>query len=518
MKKGISQSAGKNWCEIAWKTSSETIPSGATISRCGDRDRPERPGSCSQVVRRIESLYPDRFVVAQMSCQGTLVDDDASDRVFFQKIPKLMLDAFDIDVEAPEAWEDWSLFFHKKKGLFDKPLILFIDEFDSLPSNLIDKLVGVFRDMYMKRESYFLHGLALIGVHAVLGLDSDRGSPFNVQRSMHVPNFAAEEVENLFDQYRRESGQDVDAEVVGRVFRETCGQPGLVGWFGELLTEKYNPGKGRTIDMSAWENVYQKALYKEWNNNVLNLIKKAQGEYAEYVLELFGRPDLPFSVRADWCAFLYLNGVIDEKTVADDSGRSSLVCKFSSPFVQKCLFDAFATILVGHRMPILALEPTDRVTDLFKKADIDLPGLLQRYKNFLKRLKAKGLYPWKGQPRRSDLRLTEAVGHFHLYSWLQNAVGNFCAVSPEFPTGNGRVDLHLECGGKLGIIEVKSFRDLAETENAVVQTAGYALKLGLHTAAMALFVPVEDEEVLKRLSGETVVDGVTVAVVAIGWL
>ena len=76
----------------------------------------------------------------------------------------------------------------------------------------------------------------------------------------------------------------------------------------------------------------------------------------------------------------------------------------------------------------------------------------------------------------------------------------------------------MECGGKLGIIEVKSFRDLAETENAVVQTAGYALKLGLHTAAMALFVPVEDEEVLDRLSGETVVDDVTVAVVAIGWL
>jgi len=39
--------------------------------------------------------------------------------------------------------------------------------------------------------------------------------------------------------------------------------------------------------------------------------------------------------------------------------------------------------------------------------------------------------------------MTEAVGHFHLFSWLQTAVGKQCAVSPEFPTGNGLVDLHL---------------------------------------------------------------------------
>ncbi len=30
------------------------------------------------------------------------------------------------------------------------------------------------------------------------------------------------------------------------------------------------------------------------------------------------------------------------------------------------------------------------------------------------------------------MHLTEAVGHFHLYAWLQNAVGRRCAISPEF--------------------------------------------------------------------------------------
>ena len=40
----------------------------------------------------------------------------------------------------------------------------------------------------MRTTLYLLHGLALVGVRAVLGIDSDRGSPFNVQRSLHVPN------------------------------------------------------------------------------------------------------------------------------------------------------------------------------------------------------------------------------------------------------------------------------------------------------------------------------------------
>jgi hypothetical protein len=47
------------------------------------------------------------------------------------------------------------------------------------------------------------------------------------------------------------------------------------------------------------------------------------------------------------------------------------------------------------------------------------------------------------------------------------AIGRHCAVSPEFPTGNGRVDLHLECGDKIGIIEVKSFTELAEFEGSL---------------------------------------------------
>ena len=87
--------------------------------------------------------------------------------------------------------------------------------------------------MYLDRENNWLHGLALIGVRAILGVDSQRGSPFNIQKSLHVPNFTPAEVEELYRQYQEESGQQIEPAVVEKVYEVTRGQPGLVSWFGE---------------------------------------------------------------------------------------------------------------------------------------------------------------------------------------------------------------------------------------------------------------------------------------------
>ena len=41
--------------------------------------------------------------------------------------------------------------------------------------NIIDQAVSMFRDMFLSMDNYILHGLALIGVRAVLGVDSKKG-------------------------------------------------------------------------------------------------------------------------------------------------------------------------------------------------------------------------------------------------------------------------------------------------------------------------------------------------------
>lgn len=159
-----------------------------------------------------------------------------------------------------------------------------------------------------------------------------------------------------------------------------------------------------------------------------------------------------------------------------------------------------------------------RKDDVLEGEILNIPALLSRYKNYLIRLESKGLNPWKGLPRRADLHLTEVVGHFHLYAWLREAIGRWCVISPEFPTGNGKVDLHLTCKEKKeAVIEVKSYVDQLTFQAAIHQAAGYARSLGLDGITLAVFLPTRDEDILSRLSEPQDRERVTVKVGAIGW-
>ena len=79
------------------------------------------------------------------------------------------------------------------------------------------------------------------------------------------------------------------------------------------------------------------------------------------------------------------------------------------------------------------------------------------------------------------------------------------------------VDIHLRCGDKRGIIEVKRFVDAYQLKQSRQQAARYAQILDFDSVTIAMFVPVEDETVLEKLSSEITIDGVLVTVVAIGW-
>ena len=70
----------------------------------------------------------------------------------------------------------------------------------------------------------------------------------------------------------------------------------------------------------------------------------------------------------------------------------------------------------------------------------------------------------KNAPRRSDLRVFEAVYHFNLYMYLSRFVTRFGGeVYPEFPTGNGKIDLIVNYAGKTYGIEVKSYVNIRLT-------------------------------------------------------
>ncbi|MCP4157486.1 MAG: ATP-binding protein, partial [bacterium] len=332
-----------------------------------------------------------------------------------------------------------------KKGALDKPLILILDEFDAMIDEGITAVVSAFRNIYIKRidetdlpteqKSYLLHGVALIGVRSVLGIENKTGSPFNVQRSLKIPNLSYQEVEEMFKWYEKDSGQKVDVDVIRELFYETNGQPGLVGWFGELLTETYNKDKSKPITKRHFEIIYSAALNDLPNNNILNIISKAKKDpHKKTVLELFKTDrKIPFTYRKPHLNFLYMNGVIDREKV----NESKYFVKFASPFVQMCLFDYFS-ITIFDQMGRL-VTPFVNLDDTITEKEINIRNLGKLYETYLAENRD---WLFEDVPRRKDLRIYEAVFHFNFYSYLSQFLSpRGGRVVPEFPTGNGKIDL-----------------------------------------------------------------------------
>ncbi|KPA14421.1 hypothetical protein MHK_005370, partial [Candidatus Magnetomorum sp. HK-1] len=330
-------------------------------------------------------------------------------------------------------------------------------------------------------------------------------------------NLTFDEVKDMFDQYQEESNQQIEPDVIKKLYQKTQGQPGLIGWFGELLTEKYNHEPHKAIDIEIWDHVYLSACELEHNNTVQNMISKARSEYKSNIIKLFTDSNIHFSFRYDWCNYMYMHGLIGYKLLKKGN-QTYYTCNFSSPFIQTCLYSAFVgEIKDNQERSTLALDPLDSLEDVTSGSTLNLPALLNRYKDYLMRLKENGLNPWQNQPRRkSDYHLTEAVGHFHLYHWLQMALEIESSISPEFPTGNGKVDLHIVYEDKKGIIEVKSFTNLKASRRARKQAAAYAKQTGYPDVTIAMFAPFTDEHVISQLSVNEVIDGINVQVVVIG--
>ena len=136
------------------------------------------------------------------------------------------------------------------------------------------------------------------------------------------------------------------------------GQPGLVGWFGELLTEKYNRTPEAPITLAQWDNAYDSACFVEPNNTILNLLKKARDErYRGHVVELFKTSNLPFSFDDDVCNYLYLNGILTYEEIPGKGGRPLRVCRFSSPFIQHRLYNGFSRDMAALGVPVPPVDP-----------------------------------------------------------------------------------------------------------------------------------------------------------------
>ncbi len=388
-----------------------------------------------------------------------------------------------------------------RKDVLDKPLVLIMDEFDALSEEAVNAIVATFRNIHIKRrdeqakttgqKSYLLHAVSLIGVRSVLGIENAKGSPFNVQQSVHIPNLTFEEVEGMFSWYTKESGHKIEPEVLRELFDETRGQPGLTCWLGELLTEgfeDYTVDKTRPTGLKDFHFVYTAATVALPNNNILNLISKAKKENNKtFLLEMFKTGEkLEFTFDEPTINDLYMNGLVDKELAPD----SRYYLRFSCPLVQKRLFNYFSNTY--FRQMGALVDPYIDMDEVVTDTRLNIPHLLKLYQTYLD--KNKG-WLFESAPRRTDMRIYEAIFHFNLYAYLNSFLKSPGGrVYPEFPTGNGKIDLIITYQGKRYGLELKSFTNLRDYKTALRQAAHYGSQLKLPKIFLVFFAPYIDKD------------------------
>lgn len=463
---------------------------------------PRQCGKTWTMVQIYQQLKKDsRFDVVQVSLE--IMKDKTSAAETIESLARLMGNKLGKSFSGIDTQEKFQELF--RKGTLEKPLILILDEFDALLDDAISAIVSAFRNIHIDRQyesdkpteekSYLLHAVALIGIRSVLGIENVKGSPFNVQRSIHIPNLTYEEVDGMFKWYEKESGQKIEQDVIDRLFYETNGQPGLISWFGELLTETYNEEKNKPITLKHFEDTFIMALSALPNNNILNIISKAKIEpYKQKVLELFETDEKTrFSYDDVILNFLYLNGVIDR-----EKGGTDLHVKFASPFVQKRLFNYFSVDLFSSMGQLH--EPFENLDNAITDTDLNIKNLAKLYETYLKK---NSSWLLEDVPRRKDLRVYEAVFHFNLYSYLDKFLRSWGArVVPEFPTGNGKIDLIITHAGKTYGVELKTYSTERNYKEALTQAAKYGKQLELAEISLVFFVEYADEKSREKYEKE----------------
>ncbi len=119
-----------------------------------------------------------------------------------------------------------------------KPLILLIDEIDSLIGDTLISVLRQIRSGYDKRPDAFPQSVILCGVRDVrdyrIFSDKDQqmitgGSAFNIKaESLTVGDFTKEEIRTLYKEHTKETGQKFEEEVYALAWYYTRGQPWLV--------------------------------------------------------------------------------------------------------------------------------------------------------------------------------------------------------------------------------------------------------------------------------------------------
>ena len=355
-----------------------------------------------------------------------------------------------------------------------KPLVLFIDEADSLLDDLFLTLLRQLRAGFEGRPESFPQSVALVGLRDIrdykIRLRAEResmgtGSPFNVKsESLFMSGFTFGEVCSLLEEHTKETGQVFRPEIREEIFRLSQGQPWLTNALAsqivfKILRDDHEKEITPEHVMQAKEQLIQRR-----DTHLDSLIDKLNESKIKPLAEAIISGNAPhFDTLNDAVAYARDLGLI----------APSPPVRFANPVYQE-IIPRVLSLGFQEMLPQDIVQPRWYI----KENRLDMDALLRAFQKFYRRHSES----WLGK-----YSFRETGRQLLLMAFLQRIINSGGRIEREMAAGNGRCDLWVEYGGEQHILELKLYHDQFTREDGLEQTGRYMDQMGVSTGHLIIF-------------------------------
>ncbi len=356
-----------------------------------------------------------------------------------------------------------------------KPVVLFIDEIDSLIGDTLISVLRQIRGGYDKRPRAFPQSIVLCGVRDIkdyrIHASSTKevitgGSAFNIKaESLRLGDFARADVTLLLAQHTTETGQQITPEAIDAVWSLTNGQPWLVNALAYEACFKIRESRDRSRVITA-EIIHdaKERLILSRTTHLDQLADKLREERVRSVIQpLLTGDDSVEALPADDIQYVRDLGLI----------APNRPTRIANPIYREVI----PRDLCWSSQEMITHEPPWYVAP---DGHLDLPKLLAAFQQFFREHSEAWL-------DRFDYR--EAGPQLLLQAFLQRIVNGGGRIEREYGLGMKRTDLFILWklpSGEVqrGVIEIKLIRKsrAATVTEGLAQTADYADRCGADEA------------------------------------
>lgn len=354
-----------------------------------------------------------------------------------------------------------------------RPLVLFLDEVDTLQNDALLSILRQLRDGYTHRPHAFPHALALVGLRDVRDYKVASGgsirlhtsSPFNIKaESITLRSFTPQEVATLYQQHTGDTGQVFTPEATARAFELTQGQPWLVNALARqavrvVVTDSTTPITVEHIDAA------KELLIERQDTHLDSLAERLREPRIRRIIEPMLAGTTLTDVPQDDIRFVLDLGLCRR----NEAGKLVIANPIYREVLPRVLADAAWSSL-----------PTIQPTWLTPEGRLDVTGLLDAFLAF-----------WRqhGQPLLAAVHYHEVAPHIVLMAFLHRVVNGGGTLEREYAIGSGRMDVCVRYGADTLALELKVWRDGERDPLAagLAQLDGYLSGLGLDTGWLVLF-------------------------------